>query len=103
MVNKANFYSFLPDKRSIRVLDLEPGDFHIPIRCCLRLVNLDEGPEYTAVSYVWGDPKITKPIRCKPVEPDSDYLECQITVNLHDGLRRCRLKDRSICLWVDAM
>src|SRR5205814_9983506 len=33
------------------------------IKCSLKHVSLDSCPEYTALSYVWGDPKVTKPVR----------------------------------------
>src|SRR6266487_2108683 len=51
------------DLPEIRVLHLLPGKFDDDIKCSLEHVSLDSCPEYTALSYVWGDPKVTKPVK----------------------------------------
>lgn len=50
------------EQRQIRVLTLLPGNWHDPISCELEAVSLDDDPPYFALSYVWGDPKVTLPI-----------------------------------------
>ncbi|KAM0818362.1 putative Heterokaryon incompatibility domain-containing protein [Seiridium cardinale] len=55
-----NLYESLPlgkSTKSIRVFDLEPPKANSPddaIRGELRVVRLDDGPKYVALSYVWG-------------------------------------------------
>ena len=46
----------LPSEDSIRVLNLEPGDFHDPLICQLQSIPFREKPEYVALSYTWSDP-----------------------------------------------
>lgn len=49
-------------QREIRVLELHAGEYDDSIACSLRLENLDDVPNYEALSYVWGDPGITTDI-----------------------------------------
>lgn len=60
-----------PKSPCIRILKLHPGANGSPIACTLRVVSLDDNPEYETLSYVWGDPKKTKPIHCRWC-----YLQC---------------------------
>ncbi|KAI1337270.1 HET-domain-containing protein [Xylariaceae sp. FL0016] len=84
------------DRSEIRVLDLAPGKSSDEIRCTLRTVSLHDSPAFEALSYVWGDAKITKPIT---VENE----EFRATVNLEAGLRALRLPSKTRTLWVDAV
>jgi hypothetical protein len=53
-LNRAPYeYAALPKGRSIRLLRLERGTGGEVIRGSLRIVNLDDKPEYTALSYPW--------------------------------------------------
>jgi len=45
-----------PGKDAIRILNIEPGDFHDdPIVCTLTAVTFTSKPRYLALSYTWGD------------------------------------------------
>jgi hypothetical protein len=62
--------------RQIRLAHVEPGAWDDPISCDLHLASLDLSPTYETLSYVWGDPKITKPIAL-------EGYEFEVTINLH--------------------
>ncbi len=61
----------------IRLVGLHPNESGAPIRCSLQTVNLldyddltataeaKEIKHYDAISYAWGDPKVTSPINCE--------------------------------------
>ncbi len=65
-------YSPLPNESSIRVLQILPaepkrsvaGDFSVdeelryPVKCCMKVVDLNDNPDYEALSYTWGDPLV---------------------------------------------
>jgi hypothetical protein len=46
-------------RKEIRTVVLHPGKWDDEINCSLQIVALDENPEYSALSYVWGDPSQT--------------------------------------------
>lgn len=69
--------------RDIRVLELLPGYSEEIIRCHLVDISLEDQFPYEALSYVWGDPKVTENILV-------DGHVCSITVNLARALRRLR-------------
>jgi hypothetical protein len=85
-----------PFKREIRILNLSPGVRQDVVICDLRVVDLDEKPEYEALSYVWGETKDGKNIVVSghPVV---------ITSNLYDALVRLRLPTKKRTLWVDQL
>ncbi len=52
-------YSFAPlgdSPTAIRVLEVESDNWYEPVRGTLRVVDLNDEPRFTALSYVWGDP-----------------------------------------------
>ncbi|KAI1541700.1 heterokaryon incompatibility protein [Pyrenophora tritici-repentis] len=84
-------------KDEFRLLSLAPNaDPDSAITCRLFTANLAEVPSYTALSYVWGDPTITKPIFVNDIE-------VQVTVNLEAALRRIREVHETVIIWVDAL
>jgi hypothetical protein len=85
-----------PSKREIRILNLSPGVRQDIVICDLRIVDLDEKPEYEALSYVWGETKDGKNIVVSghPVV---------VTSNLYDALVRLRLPTKKRTLWVDQL
>jgi hypothetical protein len=87
-------YEQLKEPRQIRLLSLLPGKDQIHFN--LQTVNLDDNPEYEAISYCWGDPTDCRTVYCegKPL---------QITVSLFTALRHLRLPDRNRALWADAV
>jgi hypothetical protein len=92
-------YSSLdPSRSEIRVLILSGGKPEDDVKCTLGVVSLDEKPEFAALSYVWGDASVKKPITV-----DGETFE--VTSNLNDALRALRPQQRreSRTLWVDAI
>ncbi|KAF2256222.1 HET-domain-containing protein [Trematosphaeria pertusa] len=94
-----SFYQPLNDSENqIRLLELLPADdTEDPdtLRCTIRHCSIDESLVYRALSYVWGDPKITRRILV-------DDREAQVTTNLADALFQLR-KDGVKSLWIDAL
>ncbi|KAI1302599.1 heterokaryon incompatibility protein-domain-containing protein [Xylaria venustula] len=83
--------------RTIRLLELLPGDPSDDIQCVLTPHTLQAGMQkYEALSYCWGSPAATKPIYL-----DGNVLD--VTVNLRSALRHLRLTKSSRMLWVDAI
>jgi hypothetical protein len=90
-------YTALSDvPAEIRLLTLLRGKDAELIRCRLEVVLLDSAPEYEALSHVWGDPDVTKPIKV------NDRL-AEVTTNLETALRHLRSEDSDRTLWVDAV
>lgn len=89
------------NKREIRLLrfdnsrqpQIDPGD---TIALCLEQVSLNDKPEYTALSYVWGDTTLTEPIRV-------NGYEFRVTGNLHALLQQLRVDTSVKRFWVDAI
>jgi hypothetical protein len=81
----------------IRLIRLQPAsEFAADIHCEIFHANLETEPYYEALSYAWGDPKITSIISV-------DGHEINVTVNLVSALRHLRLSDKARILWVDAI
>jgi hypothetical protein len=95
-MNSQSIYSQLHDHDSIRVLELtrdhqESGAF------CGRLITtrLDEGPDYNALSYVWGEPSSEDPIFILDGQP------LQIRASLWQALEELMARVSTIRLWID--
>ncbi|ROW15166.1 hypothetical protein VPNG_02948 [Cytospora leucostoma] len=82
--------------KQIRILRVLPGRYDDPIECELYTAHLGDRPYYEALSYVWGDPTICKPIFL-------EGREVQVTTNLRAALRSLRLRDKIRHMWVDAL
>ncbi|OZJ04814.1 hypothetical protein BZG36_02357 [Bifiguratus adelaidae] len=65
------------------------------VSCTLSVVSPNDKPVYEALSYVWGNPHDTVPIRL-------DGRIFQVTINLRKALRRLR-RSKTRTLWVDAI
>ncbi|CAM6000725.1 unnamed protein product [Sphagnum balticum] len=85
------------ERKEIRLLELLPGEREDKVRVRLRHASLDAEPRYDALSYMWGDPSVTRSIQL------DDSNKFQVTVNLENALRDLRLIDRSMILWVNAV
>ncbi|ETS80393.1 hypothetical protein PFICI_07922 [Pestalotiopsis fici W106-1] len=90
------YHPLTPSRSEIRVLTLLGGKPEDDVKCTLGIVSLDEKPEFAALSYVWGDASIKKPITV-----DGETFE--VTINLNDALRALRQRRESRTLWVDAI
>ena len=116
-------YFPLNDAKDMRVLELDPGNPEDQVSCRLHVCSVDfEYPQrprsrdvhieyrhhtnhalsrtnrhriwYTALSYVWGDPAVTKLITC-------NGKSLSITENLSLALRHVRRTDVAVMLWID--
>lgn len=94
-------YERLPSARSIRILTLCPAKQHTDaIECTIEAKELEEA-SYDALSYSWG------------MDEDGDSSQdyeilihgCRkwITRNLYGGLKRIRVCDKPIRIWIDAI
>lgn len=83
------------EDREIRLLILEEGSNSAMVACRLEYVSLFNPPIYTALSYTWGNPDITKTILVNGVK-------VQATVSLEAGLRQLHAAGY-IRIWADAL
>lgn len=91
-------YEYLdPQRRNIRLLTLLPVKDDEIISCQIETVSLDDLPEYTTLSYVWGDPADTRPILLAGHSQN-------VTVNLECALRNLAHKaSEPRKFWIDAL
>lgn len=89
-------YTQLPSKDSFRIILLEPGQADDQLRCRLQVHRVATAPAYDALSYVWGDPSRSLPLV-------SDGKQLLITAALEAALRRLRLPETRLALWVDQL
>ncbi|THV44790.1 hypothetical protein BGAL_0579g00050 [Botrytis galanthina] len=94
-------YHNLTESDAIRLLIIHPGSPSSPIHCSLihtslKACRLDIYEGYTALSYVWGDPRARKIVFING-RPFS------VTVNLADALLHLRDENRPLRLWADAI
>ncbi|KAF2795034.1 hypothetical protein K505DRAFT_324342 [Melanomma pulvis-pyrius CBS 109.77] len=80
----------------IRILKVRKGSGVMPIICDLNVASLDDHPHYEALSYVWGDPKVTRDITVGGVNFTA-------TANLFDFLHSLRSPTADRYLWADAI
>jgi hypothetical protein len=97
-------YRIPHNSRCIRVLDILPATGQSsesnddPINCVLRIINLDDRPQFTALSYVWGN----------HAPSHQHFIECEnvklpITENCHCALKHLRRKLGHFTIWMDAV
>jgi len=79
----------------IRVIEVQPGDWHDNVEVSLSHVSLDDDLPYEALLSTWRDTNLTRRILV-------DGQELRVTENLEIGLRHLRAFVR-ITLWVDAI
>ena len=101
--NVSSFYqsiSLSTDSRSIRVLDVQGSprlDNNGPLQGTLRTVDLDQHPNFFALSYVCG------------ASPTGDHLvDCKgvsiaVPENCYNALKHLFFKLGSLTIWVDAI
>ncbi|KKY19786.1 putative het domain protein [Phaeomoniella chlamydospora] len=110
--NRFTYHPLLETLNEIRVIHLLPSTIDDEIRCIVEHVSLDEDPvpTYAALSYVWGDATIVKPIslgyqdiRSREGLHSEAFIDFQVTTNLEAALRQLRSPDHVKVLWVDAI
>src|ERR1700712_5462344 len=77
-------YNAIETGNHIRLLCVNPGEADDPIHCTIVHVNLDDSPDFEALSYVWGDSSLTKSLQVNSTEA------VPITNALHNALRCLR-------------
>jgi hypothetical protein len=76
---------------------LLPGESDEQPNVKLRVENLDNpDSSYACLSYTWGNPKVTKPIKVHGEE-------LQVTTTYYDCLIHLRRPDRMTTIWIDAI
>lgn len=105
-----NLHNPLPGIGSdeIRLLKLLPGRSDDKIVVELAFATISSAPPYTALSYVWGDPKIKKTIHLDVTEPDSSKQAANpgllsVTSNLFAALLALRSGEHTQTFWIDAI
>jgi hypothetical protein len=100
-VSMAYKYETLPSARSIRILTLCPAEQHTDaIECTIEAIELEKA-SYDALSYSWAMDEDGHYSQDYEIFIDSNRQ--WITRNLSDGLRRIRVRDKSIRIWIDAV
>ncbi|KAL3293234.1 Heterokaryon incompatibility protein [Colletotrichum asianum] len=89
-------YKPISREKEIRLLVLEPGGPGDELKCHLIHAQLSWRTRYEALSYVWGDGTVTRPLSC------SGRTET-VHINLHDALSDLRLSNRERILWTDRL
>jgi hypothetical protein len=86
--------------QEIRLLVIKPGTADEPIRCDIIIVNLEDDPEYDALSYTWatedGDSSPSGVVFC------ADSSSLQVTANCEAAIRRLRNFGVER-VWIDAL
>jgi hypothetical protein len=86
--------------QEIRLLVVKPGQPSDQLQCDVIHVNLEDQPDYEAVSYTWasdnGDATLSRSIYCS----DNKYIP--VTVNCDKALRQLRKHGLERRLWIDA-
>lgn len=96
--NMANgiYTSLNSERREVRLLILEPGQFDAPLSGSLKVSSLDDKPFFNALSYVWG-----------PELPMFSIMVAGFRValrsNLESFLRHIRSTTEPLTLWADAI
>lgn len=87
--------------RILNILDV--GEQHSPIRCSISHITLDDPPDFTALSYHWGEYTASQTILIQTIDALGDRdVKFPVTVNLENALRE--LGRRGIfSVWVDTL
>lgn len=90
-------YKPLPSPTSIRLIKITSGKTSNDIVCSFVILDFADAstPNYTALSYVWGDPSKTVSIIC-----ETDKV-LQVTPNLRGALQKCC--GTPTLWWIDAI
>jgi hypothetical protein len=83
-------------RKSIRLLQVLPGDQEDSIHCKLHYCDLDAKPEYQALSYMWDRGRDEKRLHC-------DGKAIVIGRNLWRFLHEYRKTRKTTWLWIDAL
>jgi hypothetical protein len=79
------------------------------VRCEIIHGSLADPPEYTAISYAWGDPDEKRDIELEHDVLDEEQetvrkaISVRVTVNLYGALQALRKEDRDVLVWIDGL
>jgi hypothetical protein len=82
----------------IRLVEIHPGNAPADVRCSILHTNLNQAPQYEALSYTWGSNEDRQTISCGP-----DGATIDVTSNCKSSLRRLRRSTESRLVWIDAI
>lgn len=82
--------------KQVRILELLPGSGNESVKTRLITSDLSDGPDFEALSYVWGEQTVKCQISC-------EGATITITESLHDALLQIRLPRISRQIWADAV
>lgn len=91
-----SLYRSLGGPRSTRLIEIQPGDLNDDISCSLFPANIDDNRPYFALSYVWGDPTKTQPVKC-------NGTTFHATENLAAVMRKLRSGYQGKVFWIDTI
>lgn len=95
--NPSTIYETFRDPRGqIRIANIQPGHECDPISCTLEIYELDNVPNFEALSYVWGEEKNLQPIKLQ----GADW---EVTPDLHAALLALRKRWEPRRMWIDAI
>ena len=98
----SNIYQTLNlQRREIRLLRIFPSiELNASIQCSIFTISLEDDPalSYQALSYVWGDSKLTAEIYVEGTEGPTT-----IGLNLSLAIRYARHDSNDVVLWADAL
>jgi hypothetical protein len=83
-------------RQEIRLATLLAGSFEGDIQVTLSTFPLSKELRYEALSYVWGDPNVTRPITL-------NGHTFELTTSLEAAIRHLRFQDRDRVFWIDAI
>jgi hypothetical protein len=92
-------YKQLPSNY-FRLMTILPGGFSEPLCLQLTAFRIGNAPEYSALSYCWGDGPQDQVCCIQEVNSSSQLL---ITDNLHKALQRCKHATEEGYIWADQM
>lgn len=79
------------------------------VRCEIIHESLAEPPEYTAISYAWGDPDEKRDIEIEHDVLDEEQemvrkaISVRVTINLYGALEALRKENRDVLVWIDGL
>jgi hypothetical protein len=85
------------DVSEIRLLHIKSSyGFNAPMRCTLEKTDLDQGLEFKALSYVWGD-------FAETIEITVNGCSFMVSLNLFAALHHIRSSYGETAIWIDAI
>jgi hypothetical protein len=94
-------YQRLRHAKEFRLLKIKPNTYEVPVECEIFHSNIDEKPEFEAISYTWADASGDNTLSRHVKVSSQDYV-CA-TANCEAALKRVRDSHRMRIVWIDAI